>query len=476
MSLIIVRVSYPIPSPHDISKLLAERYEKAFNEQKQNLHHDPMTRSFFEKLPKGKKEPDFIKKERYYLLHRAYIRALAGAFGQPHADLLLTKDEERYPDFYHYINSAFIYRNDHLELQQNTLAPLRKKDPSPDRKPSGMYLLYKPNAFLEYSFETDIRRRFNAYRQKKAPLWGNMPAAPTVPDLKNILTKIELSTSDGGPYENPATQLYAASPPSLSVIPHYKPAASVAAKPNIPKDKLNHAVAFPAASYPQRIDPSTYPIEKFLYYQEYIHRIHENRPARNNNPGDLRFNHQTHASPELESNDFVPFAVFSNKEDGVEALREQLLLYNQYRPDHDYQIPHKLPNGKTVMKTTHMLDTIYDLLNVFAPLIENDTEGYIKRVANAMHVTPQQNFGRLNNQQLAVMMKEITRNEGIKNGSFDSLIDKIAARPIPQIESPPHSTMYDDIERKRVNQEAYQKQKEEAGLDMSFNFKQTTLH
>lgn len=93
------------------------------------------------------------------------------------------------------------------------------------------------------------------------------------------------------------------------------------------------------------------------------------RAFRNKNPGNLRFAHQ----PKAIAQDEKGFAIFETFEDGEAAL---LTLLTQY-------------------KHTHPQWTLAHLINTYAPPSENDSDNYVKFVAQFLGMDPSHTLGEI---------------------------------------------------------------------------------
>jgi hypothetical protein len=100
--------------------------------------------------------------------------------------------------------------------------------------------------------------------------------------------------------------------------------------------------------------------------------VEGSRPQRNNNPGDLVFCAEserfgaTHGDPR--------FAVFPDAETGWEALRHWLSL------------PAEFEDGKLV--AGYLGATVEQIVNRFAPPVENNSSAYVANVCGWANVTP----------------------------------------------------------------------------------------
>jgi hypothetical protein len=102
-----------------------------------------------------------------------------------------------------------------------------------------------------------------------------------------------------------------------------------------------------------------------------------NRGIRNNNPGNIDFNPRNEWQGQLGLEEGVKaprFARFDSPENGIRALAKLLINYR----------------GKDGMPGVggKGIDTVRETISRWAPGTENDTESYIKAVAKAVGVKP----------------------------------------------------------------------------------------
>ncbi|WP_083912764.1 structural protein P5 [Saccharibacter floricola] len=134
------------------------------------------------------------------------------------------------------------------------------------------------------------------------------------------------------------------------------------------------------------------------------------RGIRNNNPGNLNYAGQAGAHKEPEPHG--RFAVFPTAQDGLRALRDQLLRYVE----------------------RDRVNTIAGIIAKWAPPTDgNDTSAYAATVAARVGIGVQQRFNALTPDQLTALMHAIIR---VENGQdpYGTLVDRVAheaVRPSP---------------------------------------------
>ncbi len=110
------------------------------------------------------------------------------------------------------------------------------------------------------------------------------------------------------------------------------------------------------------------------------------RGIRNNNPGNIQKG--AGFDGEVEGND-PRFATFATPEDGIRAIGMNLLTYQRQ----------------------HGLDTVQGILNRWAPTSENDTGAYVRQVARALGVEPNQQLDLSDPATLTGLTAAIIRHE-----------------------------------------------------------------
>lgn len=128
------------------------------------------------------------------------------------------------------------------------------------------------------------------------------------------------------------------------------------------------------------------------------------RGIRNNNPGNLNFVRQAGAvlEPPPFNGDKPRFARFATKEDGLRAMRDQLIRYNR-----------------------RGMDTVSQVVNTWAPSNENQTNKYIATVCKLSGFTPHQRLGTFTPDILSKLMHGMIV---VENGydPYGSLVSEIA--------------------------------------------------
>ena len=108
--------------------------------------------------------------------------------------------------------------------------------------------------------------------------------------------------------------------------------------------------------------------------------------VRNNNPGNLKFVGQQNAVKGEKD-----FAKFATPEEGMLAMRKQIILDTQTR-------------GKTLS----------EFINKYAPPSENDTQAYIRSIERQLRVSRKNNIKSIHTKELA---RAIAKQEGFQGGS-----------------------------------------------------------
>lgn len=121
------------------------------------------------------------------------------------------------------------------------------------------------------------------------------------------------------------------------------------------------------------------------------------RSWRNNNPGNIRHGEFTKKNGAIGK--AGGFACFPEKETGKKALIA-LFKTNSYQKG-----------------------TLRDAIYRYAPPQENDTENYLKHVAQELQVSPDIPFSKLSEKQLAKLAEIIEKHEGFKEGKIE-LVEK----------------------------------------------------
>lgn len=123
------------------------------------------------------------------------------------------------------------------------------------------------------------------------------------------------------------------------------------------------------------------------------------RGMRNNNPGNIDYNPRNQWNGQLAPDPALEkrFARFDVVENGIRALAKLILAYR----------------GKDGMPGVggQGIDTVREVINRWAPGVENDTEAYIKAVAAGVGVPPNQAIDLKNAQVLTAVATGIIKHE-----------------------------------------------------------------
>lgn len=114
------------------------------------------------------------------------------------------------------------------------------------------------------------------------------------------------------------------------------------------------------------------------------------RGLRNNNPGNIRLGKVRYLGEKAKSSD-TAFRQFESIEWGYRAMFVLLRTY--------------------VVK--HGCDTLRTIINRYAPPIENHTDNYIRRVADATHLSPDETISPMDG---AVMTAVVAAMSEVENG------------------------------------------------------------
>lgn len=135
------------------------------------------------------------------------------------------------------------------------------------------------------------------------------------------------------------------------------------------------------------------------------------RGVRNNNPGNIDYNPRNQWQGQLPPDPAIEkrFARFDTAENGIRALAKLVLAYR----------------GKDGMPGVGGtgIDTVREVINRWAPGVENDTESYIKAVAAGVGVAPNQPIDLRNFRTLIAITTGIIQHE---NGSVPYTASVIA--------------------------------------------------
>lgn len=135
------------------------------------------------------------------------------------------------------------------------------------------------------------------------------------------------------------------------------------------------------------------------------------RGVRNCNPGNIDYNPRNQWQGQLPPDTAIEsrFARFDTAENGIRALAKLVLAYR----------------GKDGMPGVggNGIDTVREVINRWAPGVENDTEAYIKAVAAGVGVQPNQPIDLRNFRTLIAITTGIIKHE---NGGVPYSVDVIA--------------------------------------------------
>jgi len=123
------------------------------------------------------------------------------------------------------------------------------------------------------------------------------------------------------------------------------------------------------------------------------------RGVRNCNPGNIDYNPRNQWLGQLAPDPAIEkrFARFDTAENGIRALAKLVLAYR----------------GKDGMPGVGAIgiDTVREVVNRWAPGVENDTEAYIKAVADGVGVAPNQPIDLRNYRTLIAIVVGIIKHE-----------------------------------------------------------------
>jgi hypothetical protein len=125
----------------------------------------------------------------------------------------------------------------------------------------------------------------------------------------------------------------------------------------------------------------------------------DTRGIRNKNPGNIDYNPRNKWQGQLPPDPAIEkrFARFDTVENGIRALAKLILAYR----------------GKDGMPGIggQRIDTVREVINRWAPGVENDTEAYINAVAAGVGVQPNQPIDLRNYRTLIAITAGIIRHE-----------------------------------------------------------------
>ncbi|WP_282372614.1 structural protein P5 [Pseudomonas sp. PS02290] len=123
------------------------------------------------------------------------------------------------------------------------------------------------------------------------------------------------------------------------------------------------------------------------------------RGFRNNNPGNIDYNPRNQWQGQLPPDPAIEkrFARFDTAENGIRALAKLVLAYRG-------------KDGMAGVGGTG-IDTVREVINRWAPGVENDTEAYIKAVAAGVGAQPSQPIDLRNYRTLIAITTGIIKHE-----------------------------------------------------------------
>ena len=140
------------------------------------------------------------------------------------------------------------------------------------------------------------------------------------------------------------------------------------------------------------------------------------RGIRNNNPGNIRWGDNWQGLVPVDKRTDKSFAQFTQPIYGIRALAKVLTNYTKREG---------LPNvGKK------NIDTVREIISRWAPPNENDTEAYIRSVAKAIGVEPNDPINVFDKTIMSGLVKAIIRHENGMMSYTDDVIDRAIAMVI----------------------------------------------
>lgn len=130
------------------------------------------------------------------------------------------------------------------------------------------------------------------------------------------------------------------------------------------------------------------------------------RGERNNNPGNIDRNHIKWKGMSPDQSGDARFIVFTSAVWGIRALARNLLTYSTLYPE----------------GTPGDIDTVREIVNRWAPPVENDTGAYVKSVASAVGVGADDPIDVTDEELMCRLVKAIIRHENGRVVYEDDLI------------------------------------------------------
>ena len=132
--------------------------------------------------------------------------------------------------------------------------------------------------------------------------------------------------------------------------------------------------------------------------------IKQPRGIRNNNPGNIDYNKNNQWNGQIGIETGVPkprFAKFDTPENGIRALAKLLLNYQRL----------------------HNLNTVREIINRWAPPVENVTSAYVKACARALGVDENEPINLADRRLLKLLTVAIIKHENGSQPYSDLVID-----------------------------------------------------
>ena len=123
------------------------------------------------------------------------------------------------------------------------------------------------------------------------------------------------------------------------------------------------------------------------------------RGERNNNPGNIERTNTKWKGMSPDQSGDKRFVVFTTSVFGIRALAKILLTYS-YLYEED---------------TPRDIDTVEEIINRWAPPVENDTGAYVRAVADALGVTPTTEIDVADQATLMKLVTAIIQHENGRN-------------------------------------------------------------